>query len=44
MYKCCVCPSLAKGSEAGLKSAAVSIQQQIHKYAISDEDDGEIQR
>uniref|UniRef100_A0A3P9KMK7 Non-SMC condensin II complex, subunit G2 n=1 Tax=Oryzias latipes TaxID=8090 RepID=A0A3P9KMK7_ORYLA len=34
----------AKGSEAGVKSAAVSIQQQIHKYAISDEDDGEIRR
>uniref|UniRef100_A0A3B3BD34 Non-SMC condensin II complex, subunit G2 n=1 Tax=Oryzias melastigma TaxID=30732 RepID=A0A3B3BD34_ORYME len=34
----------AKGSEAGVKSAAVSIQQQIHKHAISDEDGGEIQR
>ncbi|KAM4533926.1 condensin-2 complex subunit G2 isoform 1-T2 [Odontesthes bonariensis] len=34
----------AERSKAGLKSAAVSVQQQLHKHAVSSADSGDIQR
>jgi len=40
-----LCVSLLAGkSKAGLKSAATSVQQQIHKHAVASGDKGDIQR